>query len=241
MKNIPILILHGWNLSALKFVPLQDELRKRGYNSICIDLPGFGSTDKPKNPLYLSDYVKYVIDFLQRQQIKKVVLIGHSFGGRIGIKLASENPQLLRALILTGTPGITPVPRSQVVIFIFLSKLGKIIFSLPLLSLFQKNARKLIYRLAKASDFYNTDQEMRETFKNIVKENLTPYLPKINIPTLLLWGSEDKLVPVKIAEKMKEMIYASRLVIIKNARHGLPWTHPDEFAKAVEKFVVKRA
>lgn len=237
MKNIPILILHGWNLSSEKFKPLEDEFLKHGYKVLCPDLPGFGKENIPDKPLVLSDYVSFVKTKLSLVGIEKVILIGHSFGGRISIKLTTENPQLLYALILTGTPGIIPVSKSKVIFFIFLAKVGKKVFSLPFFNLFQSKARQLLYRVAHASDFYNTNKKMRDTFKNIVKENLVPYLPQINVPTLLLWGAEDKIIPVRIAEEMNKIIKNSKLGVIDNARHGVPWTHPKEFADAVKKFL----
>lgn len=239
MKTIPILILHGWNLSAEKFIGLQEEFKKKDYKVFCLDLPGFGKEKPPQNPLYLSDYVKFISDFLRKRKISKIILIGHSFGGRIGIKLAAERPELLHSLILTGAPGITPVPRSKVIFFIVLAKFGKKIFSAPIIRIFQKMARQLLYRLAHATDFYNTNEKMRDTFKNIVKENLEPYLPKIKSPTLLLWGAEDKIIPLSIAQRMQKLIKNSKLETINNARHGAPWTHAKEFADDAEKFLEK--
>lgn len=237
MKNIPILILHGWNLSAAKFYPLENELTQHGYKVYCPDLPGFGQSKIPSKPLYLSDYADYVNKFIRKNKLSEVIIIGHSFGGRISIKLASENPKYLRALILAGAPGIVPVPRSKIIFFLYIAKIGNLIFSIPLLNLFKNKARKILYRTAKATDFYNTDKNMRETFKNIVKEKLELYLPQVDSPTLLLWGEKDGIVPVGIAIRMNKLIKKSVLVRIDDAKHGLPWTHPKIFTTEVEKFL----
>lgn len=237
MKNIPILILHGWNLSAVKFEPLIKELEKREYKVICFDLPGFGKENTPGRPWDLSDYVSFVEKKLNSANIRKVILIGHSFGGRIGIKLAAENPKLLDALILTGAPGINPVPKFKVTFFLCLAKIGNVIFSLPGLSLFKNKVRQLLYKTARATDFYNTDKKMRDTFKNIIKEDLIPYLRKISAPTLLIWGGQDLIVPVKIAQEMSKLINNTKLSVIPEARHGVPWTHPKIFTDEVDKFI----
>lgn len=239
MKNIPILILHGWNLSAAKFDSLVKELERRGHKVICFDLPGFGKENIPDRPWNLSDYVSFVEKKLNSANIKKVILIGHSFGGRIGIKLAAGNPKLLYALVLTGTPGINPVPKVKVSLFLFSAKIGNVIFSLPILSIFKNKVRHLLYRVARATDFYNTDKKMRETFKNIIKEDLISYLKKITTPTLLLWGKKDMIVPVKIAGEMLKFINKAKLSVIPEARHGLPWTHPKIFAEKVDTFIAK--
>ena len=237
MRDIPILILHGWNLSATKFLPLELEFKNRGYKTYCIDLPGFGNADKPKNPLYLSDYVKFVTGFLNKQKINKIIIIGHSFGGRLGIKLTAENPKIVSTLILTGAPGLNPVPRGKILLFLYIARVGKLLFTLPIFSILRDNARKLLYRLARAGDFYNTDEKMRETFKNIVKEDLTLSMKKIISPTLLIWGEDDKIVPIRIAQKMTKIIKNSKLVVIKEARHGVPWTHSKEFIDEVDNYL----
>lgn len=239
MKKIPILILHGWNLSAAKFTPLVQELSKRGFKVYCPDLPGFGGSKFPDHPLHLVDYVNFVEKFIGKNKLGKIIMIGHSFGGRISIKLAAKNPKYIHSLVLTGAPGIVPVPKAKIILFLYLSKIGKILFSLPVLSFLRDKARRFLYRAARATDFYNTNENMRETFKNIVKEELELYLPRINIPTLLLWGAEDKIIPLEIAVKMNRLINGSTLVTISDARHGVPWTKPKEFADAVDKFLGK--
>lgn len=237
MKNIPILILHGWNLSAVNFLPLKKELNKRGYEVYCPDLPGFGKTRLTKTSWFLSDYVNFVKSYLRKNKLSKVILIGHSFGGRVGIKFAAENSKLLAALILTGVPGISPASTLKAQFFLALAKLGKLIFALPLLSSVKDLSRKFLYKAASASDYYNTNDHMLETFRNTVKEPLVPYMAQIDLPTLLLWGKEDKIIPVFIASKMKNIIKKSKLVIVDEARHAVPYTHPKEFADEVEKFL----
>lgn len=237
MQNIPVLILHGWNLSAAKFLPLRDELMKRGYNVYCPDLPGFGKSKLMANSWSLANYIDFVKKYLEDNRLNKFILIGHSFGGRIAIKYASQYPQVLEALVLTGVPGINPVPKFKISFFLILAKAGKLIFSLPLLSSLKDLFRKFLYKIANASDYYNTNDYMVETFKNTVKENLIPYLSQIKTPTLLLWGREDRIVPLEIADKMEHMVKNSKLVVINEGRHGVPWTHPKEFADAVGRFL----
>lgn len=237
MKKIPILILHGWNLSGEKFLPLVQELEKEGYKVYHPDLPGFGKIKFTKTSWFLSDYVDFVKKFLEKNKLNKIILIGHSFGGRIAIKFTAQNPNLLAALILTGTPGINPVPKVKVQIFLIVAKLGKLVFSLPILSSLRDLFRKFIYRAASASDYYNTNDYMLETFRNTVRESLLSYMSQINIPTLLLWGAEDKMVPLSIAKKMNDIIKNSKLAVINDAKHGVPWTYPKEFADELEKFL----
>lgn len=219
------------------FEPLINELKLRNFKVFCPDLPGFGQSEKPSKPLYLSDYVSFVDRYLKTSKLRDIILIGHSFGGRIAIKLAANNYTRIKSLILTGTPGINPVPRTKKVFFNILSKIGNMLFAIPIFSSFKNQARKILYKLAAASDFYNTDEALRQTFKNIVAEDLSLYLKDVKIPTLLIWGEDDSIVPVDIASRMSKLIPQAQLITIPNARHGVPWTHPKLFVDAMAKFL----
>ncbi len=239
MKNIPIIILHGWNLSAINYLLLKELLNKKGYKVISIDLPGFKKTKPLIHPYTIHDYGRYVMKYLKKKDINKVVIIGHSFGGRIGIYLSINFPNTIKGLILTGTPGLGEDLTIKETIYLFLAKVGKIIFSVPIVSVCGNLARKFLYRLVGSYDYYNTKGTLRETFKNIVAFRLESLLSKINTPTIIIWGQDDKVVTVKVAQGMNKLIKNSKLVIIPQARHGVPWTHPKEFADEVEKFLEK--
>ena len=240
MKH-PLVILHGWNLSAAKFMPLSRELKKLGYRIYVPDLPGFGKNQKVEKPLNLSDYAIFVEAYLKKHKISKAVIIGHSFGGRIALKMAAAKNGNLVALVLTGTPGFLPLPKIKVLFFMLLAKIGGLFFSLPIINRLDRIMRKILYRTAGASDFYHTKENMRQTFKNIVREELSPYLKKINTPTLLLWGRDDGIVPLSVAFRMSKTISRVQLQIINEAKHGVPWTHPEEFSRHLDRFLKKYA
>lgn len=230
-------MLHGWNLTSEKFQPLIHELRRNGFQAEATDLPGFGESAMPKKELYLDDYVNFVEELIQKKKWKNAIIIGHSFGGRIAIKLAANKPGYLRAVVLTGAPGYSPVPKLKIIFYLFLAKLGNKVFAPPVLSNIREISRKFLYKIAKAQDFYNTDRNMRNTFRNIVNQDLKGLLPDISIPTLIIWGTDDQITPVWIGKKMAHDISCSVLKLIPNARHGVPWTHPEEFTIALNNFL----
>lgn len=239
MKNIPILILHGWNLSAAKFDPLVKELERRGHKVICFDLPGFGKNKNLTYPLTIQDYSKFVINKIKKREIKQIILIGHSFGGRIGIYLSVQYPLMVKGMIISGTPALGADLTAKEKVYLFLAKTGKILFNFPLLGNLKDYARKLLYKLVGSYDYYRAHGTLRETFKNIVSFRLEPLLNKLFIPILIIWGKDDRIVPVKVAYDMHRLIRNSNLVIIADARHGLPWTHPKIFAEEVDRFIEK--
>ena len=172
---------------------------------------------------------------------KKIILIGHSFGGRIAIKYAAKYPEKIERLILTGAAGIKrKLTLKQKILFI-LAKTGKIIFSLPVINNFQKPVYKLFSKIAwkRKKDYYNASPRMKEIMKNVLAEDLTDCLKEIKNPTLLVWGREDKTTPLVDGEIMNEKIKKSELKIIDGANHSLPYQKAEEFTKIVEEFIKK--
>ncbi len=238
MKS-PIVILHGWGLSKKKFQGLVDEFQNRGHKVFALDFPGFGEEKQPIRPFKLSDYAEFLYSFLEKENIKYPILIGHSFGGRVALRFSTLYPKSVRALILTGAPGFTPVSRKKLLLFITVAKIGKSVLSLPTLSFLFESMRKWYYYFVGAREFYRAEGTMRETFKNIVSELLVEDMKGVTVPTLLLWGEMDMIVPVRIGVKMRDTIRNSEFVMIEGADHGVPYKKSKEFADKVETFIAK--
>lgn len=237
MKRPTIVILHGWGLTGKTFAPLALVLKKQGYRVFAPDLPGFGETKMPERPLTLTDYTQFLDEYIKNNHIEHPIFIGHSFGGRVSLKYNELYPNHVRVLILSGTPGFTPIPKKKLLLFIFLAKIGKLLFSIPPLSLMQDAVRRWYYYVVGAKEFFRAEGTMRETFKHIVKEDLVVSMETVDVPTLLLWGEYDIIVPVSIAERMHRMIAGSELIVIPEADHGVPFKQPEVFASYVERFV----
>ena len=191
----------------------------------------------PGRPYELADYCDLLHENLAEKKLLKVVLIGHSFGGRVALKYSDVYKDGVAGLVLTGTPGVTPVPRKKLFLFIFLAKIGKVFFSIWPLSLIQEKIRLWYYYLVGAREFYRAQGVMRETFKNIVKEDLLPYMKRVAAPTLLVWGATDQITPLWIGNKMHEEIRSSKLVVIQDRGHAVPFKDPDLFVSHIEEFL----
>lgn len=239
MEKPTIVILHGWGLSARVFQPLVSELKKLAYPCLVPDLPGFGSEPAPVYPWRLRDYVRFVDDYFKKQSVKRAIFVGHSFGGRISLKFSQLHPDKVLALVLTGTPGFTPIPRKKLILFVTLAKIGNIIFSLPPLNLVKDSVRRWYYYVVGARDFFRAEGVMRDIFKTIVAEELVSSMQTIKVPTLLIWGEYDIIVPSAIAQQMHEVIPHAQLVILPEADHGVPFKQPEAFAGYVNRFINK--
>lgn len=239
ISETPILILHGWGtrLSGKTFIPLQTALRKKGYRVFVPDLPGFGKNIPIDHPYTLDDYISFVKNYMTDKKISQAIVIGHSFGGRIGIKYAYMNPKSIRTLILTGTPGFRSGNNVKYYLSLLLAKTGKIVVQILPFGFIYYFMRNVFYRIIGTKDYTNANHVMRDTFRAIISDKPSKYMPLLTVPVLMIWGENDVIVPLSVAERMKNVIPGSRLVRIANQTHALPYEDAEEFARVVDEFV----
>ncbi len=237
MKSQDVIILHGWNLSGERFSPLFAVLKKKGFRVFAPDFPGFGKESPPMEAWHVSDYAGFLAGYIQKNTIKNPILIGHSFGGRVALMYAEKHPTELKKLILTGTPGFSPIPSKKLMVFLIISKIGGFIFSLPGLRGKEDEARKFLYKLAGAREFLRAEGVMRQTFKYVVADDLKSAMMAISVPCHLVWGEKDMIVPISIAKRMKDIIPHATLTILSDADHGVPFHQPDVFYAAIQSYL----
>lgn len=187
------------------------ELAQKDFLVYSLDLPGFGKSETPRSPFFLADYCEVVKEFIEKLNLQNVSLVGHSFGGRVAIKLAAMNLVTLKKLVLVDSAGIGAKKNLTKK---FLAKLLKPFFLLP----FTEGVRIKIYQYIGAEDYVATPK-LRRTFLNVIQEDLTPLLPTITTPTLIIWGKRDKETPLDFAYILQKNIGHARLVILDNAGH----------------------
>ena len=214
------IILHGWEHNANLW---KNMAVKIGRNVMSIDLPGFGSSPLIKDDWGIPQYAEWVEKKIKND--KGVVLIGHSFGGRIVAEIASKQPKWLKGIILSGAPCLYR-PTLSTKVKIRVAKIAK--------KLLPNSIRTLFYTqdLKAASK-----KSLEKIFRKAVNYDQTAQLKKIDIPALLIWGENDDQVPVKIAHEMKKLIPNSNLKIIENAGHNVYLEKPDLFACYVKNHI----
>lgn len=238
MENI--LILHGWGSSAKNWSRVKELLENDGHKVFVPDLPGFGENTPPEKPWSVDDYVDWVKDFCGKNNLSQFFLVGHSFGGGIAVKFTAAFPEKLSKLILIA-PAIVRRKTFEQNIFLGLAKIGHLIFSVPGLSHLRPLAREFLYNFTGSRDYYKLEVAksiaMKETFKRVVGEDLTHYLPKIKIHTLIIWGARDALTPIEEAYLIKNRLKNSNLEIISDGRHGLNLENPEILAQKILNFI----
>jgi pimeloyl-ACP methyl ester carboxylesterase len=237
-KGFPIIFLHGWGGSLQSF----DALKKYfipNYKVYILDLPGFGESATPFEAWDVERYKSFVLDFAEIHNLDQFIILGHSFGGRIIIKLVVDKPEKIKAAILCASAGIKPRKKLRQKLFFAIAKLGKKVFRLPVLNKGQNFARKILYKLVKTKDYLNVSGVMKDTFKKVIAEDLEPLLKKIKVPTLIAWGKNDRTTPLEDAYLMHKLVSDSKLVIIDEAKHGVHFQQPEKLAQAIQEFLSK--
>lgn len=233
-----VVLLHGWGSNITLFASMT-ELLKTKYRVIAPDMPGFGQSDEPPEPWCVDDYVDFVIEFLNRFDVKSVVFLGHSFGGRVIIKMFNrENlPFKITKVILADSAGVLPKKTFKQKAKIRAFKCGKKILGLkPVKALFPDALENLRSKSGSA-DYNAASLVMRQTLVKAVNEDLTPIFPKVSAPTLLIWGKDDTATPVSDAELMEKMMPDAGKVVFENCGHYSFIDRQYEFNRVLASFM----
>ncbi len=237
-SGTPVLFLHGWGSSMDAFRAAFDSLSE-SHEVMALDLPGFGGSDSPHTPWSVDDYTNLVIEFIKVMGVSRLSCIGHSFGGRVIIKLANRRDVdfTLNKLVLVDSAGIKPAKTLRTRIRQRTYKLLRGFLSLkPMVRLFPNALDKLRGHFG-SSDYKNASPILRQTLVNVVNEDLTGLLPTIDRPTLLVWGDADTATPISDAHLMEKLIPDAGLVTIKGAGHFSFIEQPYLFDKVLHSFL----
>ena len=209
-EGLSILLLHGWGASSRSFATIESEL-SLDFRVYLVDLWGFGESQMPDPHATIYDYADVVYRFIRQVIGESVVIVGHSFGGRIGLILGSR--PLVSGLILVDSAGIKP----------------RLTFAQKLRIRRYKSLRKRV-ELGRADasklerfgsqDYRSLPTDLRGVFVRVVNEDLTKFAQIVDKPTLILWGRNDRTTPPKMARKLHSLIGDSHLV----------WLHGGHFS-----------
>ncbi|MBI3442427.1 MAG: alpha/beta hydrolase [Candidatus Sungbacteria bacterium] len=211
-----VLLLHGWRDDLHTFDALAS-LLAADHRVVRVDLPGFGQSEMPKTPWHLDDYVRFVHDFTHKLGITVDILIGHSFGGRIVIKGTAANMLDAQKIVLIASAGVAERSTFGNLFFRVLAKIGRLVTSIPPFALLREPLQRRLYR--RAGGDYLSAGPLKETFLNIIGEDLTASARAIEKPALLVWGSEDAETPVRDGQRLATLIPGAALEVIPGAGH----------------------
>lgn len=215
-----VLFLHGWGAPAATYQVLLDHLA--GYcRVIAPDLPGFGGSEEPDHPYSVDDYVDWTLAFASALGLDEVVLMNHSFGGRISIKLLSRRPVPLTVYkaVFMDAAGIRPKRGASYYIKVYRYKTAKHLCRLPVVRRLFPDAVEKARGRSGSADYRAASPLMRQTMVKCINEDLSPLLPQIGASTLLLWGEADTATPLADGRLMEKQIPDAGLVVLSGAGH----------------------
>ncbi|MBR3211242.1 MAG: alpha/beta hydrolase [Bacilli bacterium] len=203
-----IVLLHGWGQNIEMMRPLGDCFSDR-FRITILDLPGFGESEEPKEKWRIEEYNEMLESFIKKLDIKKPIVIGHSFGGRLAIRYCADHP--IEKLVLFGSPCIRIQEDLPITV-----KVLKSLKKLPGLNSLGEYMKQYIG----SRDYKAASPIMRQTLVEVVNEDLTKYAREIEEPTLLIWGENDTEAPVKEAKELEKIMVDAALILLPGSHYA---------------------
>lgn len=230
-RGEPALVLHGWGGRIESMAPVIDCLSDR-FAVTAVDLPGFGESPVPSGVWGTADYAEFVSDLCKERGIERSRIVAHSFGAKVSIYACATHPELGAKLVLTGSSGLTSAPSAKVRAKRAISKTARFAgrFGKP-----GERLRTAVYSRIASKDYQDAGP-MRATFVKVVNEDVGHMLPRVAVPTLLIWGTEDDAVPVAHARRMEQEIPDAGLVLFEGAGHFAYLDESARFCRVVRHF-----
>lgn len=233
-SGTPVLFLHGWGDTLETFNTLSRSLSKNR-RVVRVDLPGFGGSESPRNTWDVSAYIEFVSNFIRKLDINPDIIVGHSFGGRIILKGVSSGIFNPRKIILIASAGVSERRTAKNIFIRSGARLLKVLLYIPPFVFWKNHIRNIFYK--KLGSDYNTFDHLKDTFVKVIEEDLRVYVSHINIPTLIIWGSEDEATPLADGRLLHELIKKSELHVIDKAGHFVHKDNPDQVLEYIQNFL----
>ena len=207
-KGKDIILLHGWGQNIEMMRPIGAALQDK-FRITILDLPGFGESKEPPFPWDIDQYSLMLEEVVEQLNIKKPIVMGHSFGGRLAIRYASENN--IEKLILFGSPVRPEKSPTDIK-----TRILKKIKTMPGLNKIGEYMKKYIG----SRDYKNASPIMRQVLVNVVNKDLFEYAKKIKAPTLLIWGDNDEEASIEDAKLLEGTMLDAGLIVLRGTHYA---------------------
>lgn len=204
--GVDVVLLHGWGQNISMMKSLGDGIRNA--NIYIFDLPGFGDSTEPKTAWTLDDYVEFLHKLFNKLNIKKPVLIGHSFGGELSLLYASLYE--VEKVVVLDSP-YRPIKKRLTL----KQKMFKLAKKIPVLNklegFFKKHTGSKEYRSA--------SNIMRQVLVNSVNSDITNNIKRINASVIIIWGEYDDTVPLRDAYDLEKLLIDAAVIVYDGKSH----------------------
>lgn len=235
-EGTPILILHGLMGGLSNFEGVLDFFPKNGYKVILLKLPLYSLSLLQTN---ITNFAKYLKEFIEFKGFPQVILLGNSLGGHIALLTTKLYPQYIKALVITGSSGL------------YESAMGESYPKRGDYEYIRKKAQNVFYDPKIATkeivdDVFETVNDRGKLIrtlaiaKSAIRHNMSKDLPKMNTPTCIIWGRNDNVTPPEVAEDFYRLLPDADLFWIEKCGHAAMMEHPEAFNEILYKWLVDR-
>lgn len=235
-EGTPMIILHGLMGGLSNFQGVSEYFPPKGYKVLIPELPIY---DLPLLKTTVKNFAMFLERFIEHKDLEDVILLGNSLGGHIGLLHTKMYPDMVKALVITGSSGLYEsamgdgYPRRGD--YEFIKKKAEDVFYDP------KVATKEIVDEVFAT--VNDRMKLVKTLaiaKSAIRHNMSKDLPHMNTPTCIIWGEDDTVTPPNVAKEFHELLPDSDLYWIEKCGHAPMMEHPNEFNHILEDWLQKR-
>ena len=201
-----VIFLHGWGGNKYSFYNLYNYLYSYNMSVISVDLSGFGDNPPLEKIYTIYDYANDLKNFLKTNNLDNFCVVCHSFGARL-LPLIYDDFNI-KKIVITGGAGLKEkfsISKTKNILEYKFKKFLCHKFGLD---------KKILAKYG-SDDYKSLDNNMKQTFINIVNTPLNREYKKIKSPTLLFWGKDDKITPLYMAKKFNKLIQNSQLIIVE--------------------------
>lgn len=234
--DIPVLLLHGWGASFDTYRGIASALSDR-CKLYAVNFPGCGNSQTMTEPWDVDDYCDFVLGFINEMKLDDPIMIGHSHGGRVTMKLVADGKLNPSKIVLLDAAGLIPKKSFKQKMRTCNFKIIKNVLTLPIL----KNHTEKLLELARAhygsADYNAAPEVLRKTLVKLVNTDIRDILPNIKCSTLLIWGENDTATPLEDAKTIESLISDSGLCVIKGTGHFSFCEKPYEAHAILRSFI----
>ncbi|HET7642882.1 MAG TPA: alpha/beta hydrolase [Nitrososphaeraceae archaeon] len=229
-----ILFIHGLGSSADRWLDIPDALSNY-YNTIAVDLIGFGKSEKPADVNYtIEKFAEFILDFITKLRKKKklnhddgkITLVGHSLGGYIAVEIAIRNIKLIEKLVLIDSSGFLEGPTPLLEQYLYAAKYTSYdnvrnVFE-QMVSQPWRISPVLINTFITTINSPGAKYPFESAYKNstTTQIDLSRLKSIEDIPTLIIWGIKDNLIPIEHSNKFKQVLKKCKIEKIEDAGHA---------------------
>jgi 2-hydroxy-6-oxonona-2,4-dienedioate hydrolase len=219
---LPVVLVHGIGVASRFMVPVA-ELLSPYHRVYAPDLPGFGASGKPARVLNVSELTDALVGWTRAAGLDRAAFLGNSFGCQIVADLALRYPTLIERAVLQG-PTMDPQARSV---------------RRQLLRWLDNSRRESPSQgIISVQEYWTCGiRRLLKTFRYALEDRIKEKLPRMQVPTLIVRGSNDPIVPQRWAEEAAHLLPEGRLVVIPGMPHTLVYDAPRELARVVLPFL----